>query len=82
MEPVSKKNEDESERQMRQVLEHEGFRVIRIPSTSTKTADFRVSDDEHNYLVFKQAYPLRFFAMRGRRGPARTNSGQPARAAV
>jgi hypothetical protein len=48
---ASQDDENESERHMRQVLEHEGFRVVRVPSRSTKTADYRVSDELHKYLI-------------------------------
>src|SRR5437879_3287597 len=46
-----KDKEDETELHMRQVLEKEGFEVTRIPSSSSKTADYRVSDDQHKYLI-------------------------------
>lgn len=43
--------EDETELHMRQALENEGFQVVRIPSSSKRRADYRVSDDQHNYLL-------------------------------
>lgn len=51
MASVRNDKEDETELYMRLVLEHEGFQVTRIPSSSKKTADYRVSDDRHSYVI-------------------------------
>lgn len=48
---MTRDKEDSTETHMRQVLESEGFKVLRVPSSSNKTADFRVSDESHRYLI-------------------------------
>jgi hypothetical protein len=48
---MSRDKEDREEAHMRRVLEAEGFAVCRVPTTSTETADYRVSDGDNRYVI-------------------------------
>ena len=48
---MKRDQEDSTETHMRQVLEHEAFKILRVLGSSHKTADFRVSDESHRYLI-------------------------------